>query len=185
MTKRILLPLAEGFEEIEAVSLIDIMRRGGIDVTTISLTENNLVLGANNIKIEADKNIDAINPNDFDMIVLPGGWGGTNHLVEDSRVQNLLKSFKKDNKYIGAMCAAPYALHKAGVLNHNYTCYPSVEEKIRLDGYTSDKKVVIDDKVITSRGPATAICFALEIIKILVGEDSYQSVKDGTLSDFC
>ncbi|SFV56357.1 DJ-1/YajL/PfpI superfamily, includes chaperone protein YajL (former ThiJ), parkinsonism-associated protein DJ-1, peptidases PfpI, Hsp31 [hydrothermal vent metagenome] len=183
--KKVLLPLAEGFEEIEAVSLIDIMRRGGIDVTTICLTENSLVLGANNIKIEADTNIDNINPNDFDMIVLPGGWGGTNILAEDVRVQNILKLFKKENRYIGAMCAAPYALYTADVLNHNYTCYPSVEEKIRLDGYISDKKVVIDDKVITSRGPATAICFALEIIKVLVGEDNYQAVKNGTLSDFC
>jgi len=185
MKKRILLPLAEGFEEIEAVSLIDIIRRGGIDVTTVYLTKNSLVLGANNIKVEADKNIDTINPNDFDMIVLAGGWGGTNRLAEDNRVQNILKSFKRENKYIGAICAAPYALNRAGVLNHNYTCYPSVEKDIRLEGYRSDKKVVIDDKVITSRGPATAICFALEIIKILVGEDSYQAVKNGTLSDFC
>ena len=181
---KVILILADGFEEIEAVSLIDIMRRGGIEVTTIHL-KNSLVLGANNITIQADKSIDDIDSNEFDMVVLPGGWGGTNLLAEDKRVQSILKEFKRNKRYLGAMCAAPYALHTADVLNHNYTCYPSVEEKIRLDGYSSDKKVVIDDRVITSRGPATAICFGLEIIRILVSEESYQAVKDGTLSDFC
>ena len=181
---KVLLILADGFEEIEAVSLIDIMRRGGIEVTTAHLNKA-LVLGANDITIMADISIDDISQNEFDMVVLPGGWGGTNILAEDSRVQNILKDFKNSNRYIGAMCAAPYALHTAGVLNHNYTCYPSVEEKIRLDGYSADKKVVIDNMVITSRGPATAICFGLEIVKILIGEENYKAVKEGTLSDFC
>ena len=96
-----------------------------------------------------------------------------------------MEEFKSKDKYIGAMCAAPYALHVAGVLSHNYTCYPSAEEKIRLDGYSNTQKVVIDGKVITSRGPGTAICFALSIVKELVGEESYSAVKAGTLSDFC
>jgi 4-methyl-5(b-hydroxyethyl)-thiazole monophosphate biosynthesis len=83
------------------------------------------------------------------------------------------------------MCAAPYALHVAGVLSEHYTCYPSVEEKIRKEGYTDQEKVVIDGKVMTSRGPGTAICFGLAIVRELVGEESYQAVKSGTLSDFC
>jgi len=184
----VLIPLAEGFEEIEAVALIDIMRRGGIEVTSVYLDgefASDLVTGANGITIQANSSIKEAISDDYDMIVLPGGWGGTNHLAENSRVQTLLKEFKAKEKYVAAMCAAPYALHVAGVLNHNYTCYPSVEEKIRLDGYTDQEKVVIDGKVITSRGPGTAICFALAIVKELVGEESYEAVKSGTLSDFC
>ena len=91
------------------------------------------------------------------------------------------KMFKDKNKKIGAICAAPYALYKAGVLNKNYTCYPSFEKKIKEDGYFSNKDIVIDDKVITSRGPATAMIFALEIVKILCDEKIYIEVKDGLL----
>lgn len=184
----VLIVLAEGFEEIEAVSLIDIMRRGGIEVTSAYLDgefTSDLVVGANGITIQADTSLKNVIVDDFDMIVLPGGWGGTNHLAENTKTQALLKEFKASDKFVGAMCAAPYALHVAGVLNHNYTCYPSVEEQIRLDGYTDSQKVVKDGKVITSRGPATAICFGLAIVRELVGEESYQAVKEGTLSDFC
>lgn len=184
----VLLPLAEGFEEIEAVSLIDIMRRGGIDVTVAYLDgefESDLVTGANGITVQGEVSIKGVVADEYDMIVLPGGWGGTNHLAENPRTQELIKTFKEKGKWVGAMCAAPYALHVAGVLNHHYTCYPSVEEQIRLDGYTDRQNVVIDGKVMTSRGPGTAICFALEIIRQLVGEESYNAVREGTLSTFC
>ena len=184
----VLLPLADGFEEIEAVSLIDIMRRGGIEVRVAYLDgefDTNLVTGANGITVQADTLIKNVIAEDFDMIVLPGGWGGTNHLAENKKVQTLLKEFEDQGKYIGAMCAAPYALHVAGVLSPRYTCYPSVEEKIRKEGYTDQEKVVLDGKVMTSRGPGTAICFALEIVRLLVGEESYEAVKIGTLSEFC
>ncbi len=184
----VLVPLADGFEEIEAVSLVDIMRRGGIEVRTAYLDgefENELVVGANGITVQADTSIKNVISEDFDMIVLPGGWDGTNRLAENLRVQTLLKEFKATGKLVGAMCAAPYALHVAGILNHHYTCYPSVEEKIRKEGYTDQKKVVRDGSVMTSRGPGTAICFGLEIVRELVGEESYQAVKSGTLSEFC
>jgi 4-methyl-5(b-hydroxyethyl)-thiazole monophosphate biosynthesis len=184
----VLLPLAEGFEEIEAVSLIDIMRRGGIEVTVAYLAgefASDLVTGANGITVQAEISLTNVISDDYDMIVLPGGWGGTNRLAENGRVQELLKEFKDTEKWVGAMCAAPYALHVAGVLNHNYTCYPSVEEQIRKEGYTDQQKVVVDGKVITSRGPGTAICFALEIVRLLVGEESYNAVREGTLSTFC
>ncbi|MEA3491447.1 MAG: DJ-1 family glyoxalase III [Campylobacterota bacterium] len=184
----VLIPLAEGYEEIEAVSLIDIMRRGGLEVRTAYLDgefATDLVTGANGITIQADTSIKNIITDDFDMIVLPGGWDGTNHLAENQRVQSLLKEFKDRGKLVGAMCAAPYALHVADVLNTNYTCYPSVEEKIRDEGYTDQERVVIDGTVMTSRGPGTAICFGLEIVRRLVGEESYEAVKVGTLSEFC
>lgn len=173
---KVLVPLATGFEEIEAVSIIDVMRRGGIDVMLCSLDEHLDVLGANNITIKAD---------DIDMIVLPGGWGGTNALAQSEYVQHLLKEMDKKHKLIGAICAAPYALHTAGVLKEKFTCYPSVEEQIRTHGYSSDKAVVECENVLTSRGPATAICFGLEIVKKLVDQETYEALKGGLLADFC
>lgn len=178
---KILVAISNGFEEIEAVSIIDICRRAGIEVVTAGVEGKNLV-GAHNIKIEMDKKITEVDSNDFDMIVLPGGLPNAFTLAEDKDVQRVLKEFKQNNKKIGAICAAPYALHKAGVLNQNYTCYPSFEKKIKDDGYRDDKNVVTDNNVITSRGPATAVDFALEIVKTLKGDDIYFQVKTGLLA---
>lgn len=179
--------LAEGFEEIEAVTIIDTLRRGGLEVNSAFLDgefATNLVLGANGITIEADLSLKNVIAEDYDIIVLPGGWGGTNRLAENSMAQSIIKEFKAQNSWIAAMCAAPYALHTAGVLSKNYTCYPSVEEQIRPED-RSDDIVVVEDKIITSQGPATAICFSLEIVKQLVGEESYNAVKSGTLATYC
>jgi 4-methyl-5(b-hydroxyethyl)-thiazole monophosphate biosynthesis len=185
MAKKVLLPLAEGFEEIEAVTLIDVLRRSGVEVALHYIGDNSLVKGANGIVVNGDFIIDDASSDGFDMILLPGGWGGTNILASNEKVQSLLKEFKENDKYVAAMCAAPYALHCAGVLSHNFTCYPSVEEQIRTEGYHPDKKVVQDGKVITSRGPGTAICFALEIVRILEGEESYEMLVGGLLAHYC
>ena len=179
--------LAEGFEEIEAVTIIDIMRRGGIEVNSAYLDgefATNLVLGANGITVEADLPLKTVAVEDYDIVVLPGGWGGTNNLAENEMSQQVIKKFKEEGKWVAAMCAAPYALHVAGVLSKKYTCYPSVEEQIRPED-RSDEIVVVEDKVITSQGPATAICFALEIVRQLVGEESFKQVKSGTLAKYC
>ena len=182
----VLVPLAKGFEEIEAVSIIDVLRRAQIDVLVASLDHTALVQGANGIVIEADVSIDNVVTDILDMIVLPGGVDGTYALAENKIVQNLLKEMDALGKNIGAICAAPYALNAAGVLKENYTCYPSFEEQIRLDGYQGDKAMVVEDgNVMTSRGPATAICFALEIVKKLKGQETYDALKAGLLADFC
>jgi len=185
---RALVPLAEGFEEIEAVSIIDILRRGGVEVQSAYLPgefESDLVLGANGITVQADISLKSAAVSDYDIIILPGGWGGTNRLAENPLSQQLLKDFAAAGKWVAAMCAAPYALHVAGVLSPRYTCYPSVEEQIRPADRVADEKVVVDGKVITSQGPGTAICFGLEIVRQLVGEESYQAVREGTLSTHC
>ncbi len=183
---KVLVPLAEGFEEIEAVSMIDIMRRGGIEVLVRALDDRMEVAGAHGITIKTEGSVAGINADDIDMIVLPGGWGGTNRLAEDENVQNLLKAMDEKGKNIGAICAAPFALNAAGVLKENYTCYPSVEKEIRLDGYQgSTYQVVEDANVMTSRGPGTAICFGLAIVKKLMGDEKYDAVREGTLSTFC
>ena len=177
---KILVTISNGFEEIEAVSIIDICRRAGIEVVTAGV-EDRVLIGAHSIKIEMDKRVDEVNSSDFDMIVLPGGLPNAFTLADNEKVQSLLKEFKEKDKNIGAICAAPYALHKAGVLNENFTCYPSFEQKIKLNGYHEDDAVVIDNKVITSRGPATAMIFALEIVTILCGEEVSAEVKNGLL----
>jgi len=183
----VLLPLAKGFEELEAVALIDVMRRGGIEVRTAYLEDElqgNLVLGANGITVQADTSIKNIISDDFDMMVLPGGWGGTYALAENARVQELLKEFK-EKKVVGAMCAAPYALKKAGVLGKKYTAYPGAVEEIDHPGYVSEQKVVEDGNVMTSQGPGTAVCFGLAIVKRLVGEETAQQIKEGMLLGYC
>ncbi len=183
----VLLPLAEGFEEVEAVALIDVMRRGGIEVRVVYLEDElhgRLVTGANGVTVQADMSIKNIISDDFDMMVLPGGWGGTYALAEHARVIELVKEFK-ETKIIGAMCAAPFVLKKAGVLGSNYTCYPGAKEEIDHPGYRDDMKVITDDNVITSQGPGTAVCFGLAIVERLVGIESMQAVKDGMLLDYC
>jgi 4-methyl-5(b-hydroxyethyl)-thiazole monophosphate biosynthesis len=186
MAKTVLVPLATGFEEIEAVSLIDVMRRGGIDVLVRSLDDVLEVRGANGIVVKADAPIGDLSADDIDMIVLPGGWGGTDRLAEDAKVQALLRAMDAKGKKIGAICAAPFALNAAGVLKHDYTCYPSVEEQIREEGYQGDARQVVEDQnVMTSRGPGTAICFGLQIVRKLVGEESYQGLKEGLLATYC
>ena len=183
---RVLVPLARGFEEIEAVSIIDVLRRADIEVLVASLNEESGVKGANGITVMSDINIKDIAVDELDMIVLPGGVEGTYALAEDANVIRILQEMDSEGKNIGAICAAPFALNKAGVLNHNYTCYPSFEEFIREDGYMGDKAMVVEDgNVMTSRGPATAICFALQIVKKLKGEETYLMFKGGLLADFC
>ena len=184
----VLLPLAEGFEEVEAVGLIDVMRRGGIEVRIAyiddRLKHGKVVIGGNGIGVKADTALKNVISDDFDMMVLPGGWDGTYALAEHARVIELVQEFEA-NKIIGAMCAAPYVLKKAGVLGNAYTCYPGAKDEIGHPGYRDDVKVVTDGNVMTSKGPGTAVCFGLAIVERLVGKESMQAVKDGMLLDYC
>ena len=122
---KMLVPLAEGFEEIEAITIIDICRRGGIDVTVAGVN-GMIVKGGQGIDVAADCLIDSVDINSYDMVTLPGGLGGTMALSESENVQSILKQMKEQDKYIGAICAAPLALHTADVLNKDFTCYPSI-----------------------------------------------------------
>ena len=182
----VLVPLASGFEEIEAVSIIDVLRRADIEVLVASLNDNMLVKGANGITIQVDVQIIDICTQKLDMIILPGGWEGTHALANDNNIQNILREMDKQGKNIGAICAAPFALNKAGVLKEKYTCYPSIEKEIREKGYQGDKAMVVEDlNIMTSRGPATALCFGLAIVKKLKGEDTYKTLKKELLASYC
>lgn len=177
---KVIVPISTGFEEIEAITIIDVCRRANISVTIAGL--NNLhTAGAHNIIVQADKLLSDIDYTDFDMIVLPGGTENSYNLAKDQKLQEILRLMKEENRFIAAICAAPYALHKADVLNKHYTCYPSFEEEIRKEGYDSSQDVVRDGYILTSRGPGTAMTFALEIVKILTNNDIYESVRKSLL----
>lgn len=183
---KVLIPIATGFEEIEAVNIIDVLRRAGIEVIMGALNEHMLVTGANGITVQCDRSIDGITADELDMIVLPGGWGGTKALAHDTTVQSLLKEMDAKGQNIGAICAAPFALYTAGVLKEGYTCYPSVENEIHVAGYKGDEKAVVQTgNIMTSRGPGTAICFGLAIVKKLVGVEMYTGLREGLLAEFC
>ncbi len=181
----VLVPLAIGFEEIEVASIIDVLRRGGIEVVSASLDDRRNVIGANGIVFMANNELEYVKSEDFDMIVLPGGIPGAEHLRDSQRVQELLKEFDDAKKPISAICAAPIALEKAGLIKGDYTCYPSYEEGIKSGNFRDKEKVVISDRIMTSRGPGTAICFGLAIVKQLVGDETYHALKKGLLADYC
>ncbi len=178
-----LLPLAEGFEEIEAITVIDVLRRGGVSVTTAALAQR-LVQGAHGISVEADTLLDTALQKDFDLIVLPGGLPGAHHLRDDARVQSLLQRAAQQGRYTAAICAAPLALASAGLLNgKRATGYPGSIDKLPVAGMTlQSDDVVHDGKVITSRGPATAMQFALYLLQLLKGEEVARQVGQGMLA---
>lgn len=182
----VLVPLAEGFEEIEAVTIIDVLRRAEVYVVVASLTNDPLVEGANGITMKTNGFMLHVESEEFGMVVLPGGWDGTHALAEDVNVKRVLKEMDAQGKNIAAICAAPYALHKIGVLKSEFTCYPSVENEIEQEGYVGgDSMVVESGNILTSRGPGTAMCFALEIVKKLKGEEVYEDLKSELLADYC
>ena len=178
---QILVPLANGFEETEAIAIIDICRRGDINVIVAGV-DDKTAMGAHNIPVVTDCLIGEADVNKLDMIVLPGGWSGTESLASNKTVQSILKQMKQDDKYIGAICAAPYALDVAGVLSDNFTCYPSIENKIRTQGYDKNTGTIIDGKIITSQAVGTAVCFALEIVRALKGDEAYNKLKKEILA---
>lgn len=179
MTK-VLMPLAQGFEEIEALTVVDILRRAGIEVVLAGLLPGP-VAGAHNISVISDTTLDAVNAGAFDMIVLPGGQPGSDNLNADPRIHAILYEFAAKEKIIGAICAAPIVLSAAGLLKgKKATCYPTYSGK--LDGAVyQDKPVVSDGNLMTSRGPGTAISFGLAIAARLAGSDVADSVANAML----
>lgn len=121
--------------------------------------------------------LDDLNVSEFDMIVLPGGLPGAEYLAKSEKLAEILKKFDDKNLKIAAICAAPWALSTAKVLKNSYTCYLGFEQKVNHKGYTDKKNVVIDENIITSKGPATAMEFALNLVKVLLGDDKFNALK--------
>jgi 4-methyl-5(b-hydroxyethyl)-thiazole monophosphate biosynthesis len=176
----VLVPLAQGCEELEAVTIIDLLRRAGIDVTTAGL-DDQPVRASRGVVLIPDATLDEALKRDYDMVVLPGGLPGADHLDQDPRIQTLLKKMSHSEKFIAAICAAPKVLASAGLLDgKRATAYPGTLEKLNLRNTTlASEPVVKDGKVITSRGPGTAMDFALTLIENLVSEEKRKEVEAG------
>ena len=175
---KVLVPLAQGCEEIEAVTIIDILRRAGIEVVSAGL-DDLPVLASRGVMLLPDTTLDLALQQSFDMIVLPGGQPGTNHLKADKRIIELLQRMAQHGKYVAAICAAPAVLASAGLLDGKHaTSFPET-----LDAFhkvIKQKDAVVEDgKLITSRGPGTAMDFALTLVERLAGKAKRDHVEAG------
>jgi 4-methyl-5(b-hydroxyethyl)-thiazole monophosphate biosynthesis len=176
----VLVPLAQGCEELEAVTIVDLLRRAGITVVTAGLDDRPVHASRGTVLIP-DLTLDAALGQAFDMIVLPGGLPGADHLDNDERVTGLLKQMAGDGKYTAAICAAPKVLARTGLLDgKRATSYPGSLNPDTVPGLDYvEQAVVTDGKVITSRGPGTAMDFALQLIEILAGRQKRDEVEAG------
>lgn len=173
---KVLIPLAEGCEELEAVTLIDLLRRAGIEVISAGLKPGT-VTASRGVKLVPDMTLDDALQQEFDMIVLPGGMPGAANLSEDARIIGLLQKMAEAGRYTAAICAAPMVLAKAGLLDgRQATSYPGFLEGFP-DIELSTLAVVQDGQVLTSRGPGTAMDFALTLVEVLKGSEKRQQVE--------
>ncbi len=178
----VLVPLANGCEELEAVTIIDLLVRAGVEVVSAGLTPGP-VKASRGVVLIPDTTLDVALKRDFDMLVLPGGLPGADHLNEDPRIQALIKKMSAEGRYLAAVCAAPKVLLTAGVLaGKQATSYPGTLDALDTSGIDyREESVVQDGRVITSRGPGTAMAFALTLIENLVGKAKRDEVATGLL----
>lgn len=180
----VLIPLAQGCEELEAVTIIDLLRRAGINVVTASLDERPIT-ASRGTKLIADTLLDNVIDQEFDMVILPGGLPGADHLNKDKRIHRLLQSATDKNKKVAAICAAPKVLATSGLLEHKQaTAYPGVLEALELKNTKiTNAAIQQDGNVLTSRGPGTAMDFALEIITCLLGGEKRNQVESALVRE--
>ena len=177
--KKAFLFLANGFEESEAIVPLDILRRGNVEVVTVSVTGKREVTGAHNITIVADKLFEACDFSDADMLILPGGMPGAQHLNEHEGLKKQITQSAAQHKWITAICAAPMVLGGLGLLKgRKATCYPGFEGKLTSATYTATV-VEIDGKIITGRGPGYAYDFGFALLNALMGAKTEQEVTGG------
>ncbi len=170
--------LAEGFEEVEALMTVDILRRAGIDMQMVSITGQKQVEGSHKIKIEADKLYEEIDPGEADMLVLPGGMPGTKNLAAHESLCSWLKAFHQAGKGLAAICAAPSVLGANGILEGKQAvCYPGFEKEL-TGAKILEAPVVRDKNVITARGLGTAVEFGLAIVEMLVSREKAKEIKE-------
>ena len=178
---KVIVLLADGFEEIEAVSVIDILRRAEVDVCVTGLKEG-MVQGAHGLLIKPDKFLEDVEEDDYDMVVLPGGGTGAKNIAASKDADALLRKFAEEEKFIAAICAAPYVLAEKKLLKGCMaTSYPTFRDVVEADSDYQEAIVVVDENIITSRGPSTAAEFAFTLVELLVEEDTAQKLRDAML----
>lgn len=179
---RVLVPLAAGCEELEAVTIIDVLRRAGVEVVVAGLHPG-LVTASRGVRIQPDLDLDEALPGDYDMVALPGGLPGADHLAEDGRIRELLQQMHAAGKLLGAVCAAPKVLARSGILQgRRATAFPGV---LQAEGHSdiSGEAVTRDGTIITSRAAGTALDFALTLVEALEGRAARDAVEQGLVRD--
>lgn len=177
--KKVYVFFANGFEEVEGLTVVDVLRRAGVEVCMVSVTGKTAVTGAQGITIQTDKLYQETDVCDGDMLVLPGGQPGTTNLGEYEPLTELLKAWNKEGKRIGAICAAPTVLGGLDILKgRKAICYPGCEAQL-TGAEIVNERVVTDGNITTSKGIGTAIPFALELVKLLIDEKTSEEIKNG------
>ncbi len=172
--------LAHGAEEMEAVIIIDTLRRAQWDVVVASIEPEKTIACSRRVRILADASLSEIDTAEFDHIILPGGAGGTAQLCANPAVQRLLSSWAAEKRRLSAICAAPLALQHAGALSGTATCHPAVREQLTAATWV-DERVHRNGNILTSQGPGTAFEFALELIRETNGPAAAEAVEQGLI----
>lgn len=176
--KKVSVLLADGFEEVEALTAVDLLRRAKIYVDTVSITDEYKVCGAHGINVQTEDLFDEVNFVEFDMIVLPGGMPGTTNLKEHEGVRRVVKDFVEEGKPVGAICAAPTILADLDLLKgKRVTCYPSCEADIQ-GAVLTHAPVAVDGNIITGQGVGSAIEFALKLVEKLEGPEKAKEIAE-------
>ena len=192
MKTNVALMMADGLEECEALNVLDVLRRAGVDVKTVSINGKSHVLGSHEIGIDCDTDIADLLADGteaaadaLDMLILPGGMPGTKYLGECEPLVKLIAAMDQRGKWLGAICAAPMVYAQCGVLNgRNATCYPGCDPVLKENGAAfREDKVVIDGHVVTSRGLGTAISFGLTLIGVLLGKEKAEEIRASIVSE--
>lgn len=172
---RIMIPFADGFEDIEAIAVVDVLRRAGIKVDTVGVV-GSVITSKNGVRVMVDKRLNEVKSDDYDGIVLPGGGKGVENLGKTAPLLDMIKKFNTRGKLIGAICAAPSILAKTGILDDKKaTIFPGMESQIP---YPRSDRVVVDSNVVTSQAPGTAMEFALKLVEILVGKKKAEELRE-------
>ncbi len=181
---KVLVFLAEGFEEVEALTTVDYLRRADISVDTVSITEDSQVKGAHDIIVTADKIISELEFVDgYNGVVIPGGIPGATNLRDHKEVIDIINKLNGKNRLVAAICAGPIVLQEAGIIdNREITSYPEFEDQLEGCKYC-EEAVVRDGNIITARGPSIAADFAMEIIDYLMGQGKIEELKREILYD--
>ncbi len=172
---------AKGFEEIEAITVVDVLRRAGLTITMVSVTGSREVEGAHGITVITDELFEYVDHQGADILILPGGMPGSTNLAANHKLGDLLKKYHVEGKWLAAICAAPIVLGGLGILkDRTATCYPGFEPQLE-GAEISHAPVVQDGHVITSRGAGTALEFALKLVEVSVGLEKARNLREGLI----